>query len=260
MPLDPNIMLNVINSLLGPQGCPWDKEQTPKTLCDYLIEEAFELVEAIRSDDLHEVEEELGDVFFLLFFISTLYEQKGQISLEGVWKKNAHKMTVRHPHVFAETELANREELFSRWEQIKKQEKENNSQANNPFASLPAALPPLLKAYRIQAKAARNKFTWQSDADQEKSLLQEWTEWQKAQKSASSLKKEEEFGDLLFSLIEQGRRQGIKANAALHFANQKFLRRFEAMQQLAEEKDLSFDSLSLEAKNELWDEVKRKEY
>ena len=259
MSLDPDIIINVINSLLGPNGCPWDKEQTPRSLCDYLIEETYELVEAIRSPEISEVKEELGDVFFLLFFIAKLYENKSELDLEDVWKQNAHKMTVRHPHVFEDTELKNREELFSRWEQIKKEEKENKTRPTDPFASLPSTLPPLLKAYRIQAKAARNNFTWENDQDQEQALLQEWNEWQAAQQKKKKKKKEEEFGDFLFSLIEQGRRHGIKANAALHSANQKFLRRFEAMQSLATSKGLSFDSLSLEAKNELWEEIKKRE-
>ena len=123
---------------------------------------------------------------------------------------------------------------------------------------MPKALPPLLKAYRIQAKAARNNFTWENNEDQEKALLQEWAEWHQARENGTSIEKEEEFGDLLFSLIEHGRRYGIKANAALDFANKKFLRRFEAMQHLAKQKELCFDSLSLEAKNKLWEEVKKK--
>ena len=109
MPLDPNIILNVISALLGPQGCPWDREQSPVSLCDYLIEEAFELVEAIRLHDLDEVQEEMGDVFFLLFFIATLYENTSELSLEQAWKQNAHKMTARHPHVFENTVLADRD-------------------------------------------------------------------------------------------------------------------------------------------------------
>ncbi|MFP4658477.1 MAG: MazG nucleotide pyrophosphohydrolase domain-containing protein [Desulfonatronovibrionaceae bacterium] len=138
-----NNLLAVIDKLTGPEGCPWDRAQTPQTLCDYLVEEVYELIASIRAEDAAGVEEEMGDVFFLLFFISRLYW--GKISLDRVWDKAAAKMVGRHPHVFAEARIKDQEELIATWERIKKNEQGKDG-SSGPFDSLPADLPPLLKA------------------------------------------------------------------------------------------------------------------
>ena len=136
-------IVEVIETLTGPEGCPWDKEQTPKSLCDYLVEECFELVDAVRRDNPEETAEELGDVLFLLLFIG-------------------------------------RPEVVANWERSKKEEKREKNRDTGVFASLPGSLPPLLRAYRIHSKAARAGFTWATDADQERKLAEEWEEWQTA--------------------------------------------------------------------------------
>ncbi|MDR3045538.1 MAG: nucleoside triphosphate pyrophosphohydrolase [Desulfovibrio sp.] len=272
---------DVIDRLLAPEGCPWDREQTPESLADYVIEECFELVEAIRSGKVHDVREELGDVMFLLAFIGRLYADKGAFTLADAVEGNAAKMIRRHPHVFAEGECASREELLRNWERIKREEKAaamagdgadadadakaapaEGTSGDTPggvFDSLPKGLPPLVKAYRLHSKAARVDFTWESDEDVEQQVEAEWLEWLDASASGDKERQEQELGDFLFTIVELGRRKGIKANAALDYATLKFLRRFEGMEALARERGLDFPNLPFEEKDALWNEVKAAE-
>lgn len=248
----------IIATLTGPNGCPWDREQTPLTLCDYVVEEAFELVEAVRSGKTDEVREELGDVMFLLLFIAHLYEDRGDFSLSDVLDENRAKMIRRHPHVFGETHFKDQAELLRAWERIKRSEKQDaDGRPAGTFDSLPKGLPPLLRAYRIHSKAARAGFTWKDDAEAERQLESEWKEWREALASGDESAREEEFGDYLFTLVELGRRSGIKANAALDFANHKFLARFERMERMAREQGRELPDMPLNEMNVLWDAAKR---
>ncbi|CAK7023176.1 MAG: Nucleoside triphosphate pyrophosphohydrolase [Desulfovibrio sp.] len=246
---------NVVATLIGPDGCPWDKEQTPLTLCDYLAEETFELIDAIRRGDTAETREEMGDVLFLIVLIATLNE--GAFSMEDALNDAAEKMMRRHPHVFANASCENREELLRTWEAIKKAEKAAKAEKKTGvFASLPEALPPLLKAYRIHSKAARADFTWDSDADVEQQAEAEWLEYLDAAAGTDTDATERELGDLIFTLVELGRRKGVKANAALHKTTLRFLARFSYMEAKAAETGIDFAALDMEEKNRLWEEAK----
>jgi len=270
-------VLGVVRALIAENGCPWDRQQTPHSLADYILEEGHELVEALRADapmpspaehagptpglpkPVADVAEELGDVAFLLFFIATLYARSGRLTLAQVLRANAAKMVRRHPHVFGDLELADRDELLRNWERIKREEKTENGHAPGVFDSLPKGLPPLLRAYRIHSKASRVGFTWESDADALDQFRREWAEWEEARAAGDPGRMEREFGDVVFTLVELGRRAGVKANAALDHANRKFLGRFETMERLARERGLDLPGLSLEEKNRLWDEAKAAE-
>lgn len=251
-------ILEVIDTLTGPDGCPWDKEQTPASLCDYLVEECFELTDAIRRNEPGETAEELGDVLFLLLFIGRAMERNIPGFLDAAMAGNVTKMIRRHPHVYG-GKSASVPEVVTNWERIKKEEKQEKNQDTGVFASLPGSLPPLLRAYRIHSKAARAGFTWATDADQELELAEEWEELQTALAGQDKAAREEEFGDYLFSLVEYGRRRGIKANSALALANTKFLERFTAMEKLAATRALELDKLSLAEMDALWDEIKAAE-
>lgn len=244
---------DVISSLTAPDGCPWDKEQTAKSLCDSVIEEAFELVEAIRADDKQEAMEELGDVMFLLLFIAQRYEEEGAFTFADAVDSGAAKMIRRHPHVFADTKIEDQEELLRNWEKIKRSEKNSDQKI---FDSLPKGLPPMLKAYRINSKAARSGFTYESDEQCLGQLESEWKEWNSALESGDKDAIAEEFGDYLFTLIELGRRKGIKANSALDITNNKFLERFAKMEDLAKEQGKDISEMNLIEQNELWEQVK----
>ncbi|GAB1410285.1 nucleoside triphosphate pyrophosphohydrolase [Desulfovibrionales bacterium] len=252
-------ILSVIDTLTGPAGCPWDKEQTPLSLCDYVIEECFELVEAIRKNDVSEIAEELGDVLFLLLFIGRYLDREHPDFLENALTGNVAKMIRRHPHVYTSEQAADVPQVLQNWEEIKKQEKAEAHKDPGIFASLPGSLPPLLKAYRLNSKAARHGFTWPSNEDQERKVQEEWQEVQEALHGGTKAEQEEEFGDYLFSLVEYGRRRGIKANAALAMANTKFLTRFQSMEHLARERGLELDSMTQAEMDILWDEVKKKQ-
>ena len=248
----------VIDALLAPGGCPWDQKQTPQSLCDYVVEEAFELVSAIRAGDAAETAEELGDVLFLLLFITTLHAQKGEFTLAEAVETNAAKMIRRHPHVFGDAVIKDQEELLRNWERIKRGEKKTGADGAPAgiFDSLPDGLPPLLKAYRLHSKSARIGFTWDTDEQAKAQYNAELREWEEAAAAKDQARMEEEYGDALFTLVELGRRQGLKANAALDAANIKFLARFRRMEELARQRGQDLPELSLEAKNSLWDEAK----
>jgi ATP diphosphatase len=249
-------LLEVIDRLVGPDGCPWDKEQTPESLADYCIEESCELVAAIRSGKLREVREELGDLLFLLLFVSRLYADREAFTLKDALEASAAKMIRRHPHVFGDMRFEGKEEQLRAWERIKRDEKAGNGEKpGGVFAGLPVGLPSLIKAYRIHSKAARTGFTWPEDEDVERQVEAEWLEFLDAGRQGRDAQKRE-LGDLLFTLVELGRRKGIKANEALDHATLRFLARFDSMEKLACERGLDFAALSLDDKDALWDEVK----
>lgn len=249
---------DVIDRLLGPNGCPWDKEQTPDSLTEYLVEEGHELVDAIREGSETHVREELGDVAFLLFFVARLYEAKGGPSLNDALTDTAAKMIRRHPHVFGEAEFATLDEQLRNWEHIKREEKKNTKQ-KGLFAGLPAGLPPLTKAYRLHSKAARVDFTWPTDEEVEQQVEAEWLEVLDACAADDKEAIAHELGDHMFTLVELARRKGFKASEILDAANRRFLSRFERMEMLAEAKNVRLDELSLDDKDELWEAVKAEE-
>ena len=250
----------VIDRLTAPDGCPWDREQTPGSLTEYLIEECHELVSAIRSGNTADVREELGDVAFLLLFTARLYEKQGQFSLDDALNNNRAKMIRRHPHVFGDATFDNLDEQLKAWERIKRAEHaDDDGKPKGLFDSLPESLPPLTKAYRINSKAARVGFTWQEDEEVEQQVEAEWLEWLDASAGENKDAQQHELGDLLFSITELGRRKGLKANEALDMANRRFLRRFARMEELARAKHQDFSALTLDEKDELWNAAKAEE-
>ncbi len=253
----------VLETLIGPDGCPWDREQSPESLADYLIEESHELVSAIRANDPKDACSELGDLAFLLLFVARLYARRGYFSLADALNDSRAKMIRRHPHVFAGAHFANMAEQLAAWEAIKrtesKQEADKAKASAGLFSSLPTSLPALIKAYRIHSKAARVGFTWpdeDGDEEVEQQVEAEWLEWLDASANSDPDAMKHEFGDLLFSLVELGRRKGIKASEALELANLRFLSRFRKMEELAEARGDDFASLSLDQKDELWTQAK----
>lgn len=249
-------MRAVVHKLLGPSGCPWDRAQTPQSLCDNICEEVFELCDAIRQSDDGGICEELGDVLFLAVLIAELNKQAGGAGLDEALQNGAKKMIRRHPHVFGDAKVNTKDELVANWEQIKREEKAAKQVEAGALDSIAAGLPPLLKAYRIHSRAARTGFTWDSACDVEAQFEEEWKEWHDAINSNDSLEMAREFGDLLFTLVELGRRYGIKANSALDMTNIKFISRFKKMEALAQQEGRDFLPLTLEEKNMLWNRVK----
>ena len=252
---------NVIDQLIDPEkGCPWDKEQTALSMCEYLIEECHELVDAIRSNKPGHACDEMGDLLFVLLLMARRFELAGQFSLGDALKIGADKMVRRHPHVFSGSSCDSMDDLMKNWAAIKKAEKEVEAgEPKGTLSSVPSGLPPLTKAYRVHAKAAGAGFTWDDDEDVERQVEAEWLELLDAKASGSEAEKEHELGDMIFTLVELGRRMGVKAASAVDGAANRFRSRFEGMEALARERGLDFKELSLDDKDELWNEVKAAE-
>lgn len=252
---------DVIEAILDEEkGCPWDKEQTPVSLSEYTIEEMFEFVDAIRKGNSNEACEEMGDLIFGIMLIAKKFEKKGIFNFADALTKSVAKMKRRHPHVFSDDVYdTSKEALHQNWEKIKNQEKAEKGEQEGAFSSIPQALPALTRAYRIHAKAEKAGFTWDDDEDVERQVEAEWLELLDAKASGEQKQIEHELGDMIFSLTEMGRRLGVKANIAVDMTCNRFTERFAGMEKLAKERGLDFNSLSLDDKDELWNEVKANE-
>ncbi len=248
----------IVNTLLDEEkGCPWDRAQTPHSLSEYHIEECFELVDAIRKNEINNVCDEMGDLIFGIMLLAKKYSQQNSFDFADALKTSCAKMRRRHPHVFEENNNdKSMEELHKTWESIKKAEKKEKQGA---LASIPNNLPALTRAYRIHAKAGNTGFTWTEDEDVERQVEAEWLEFLDAKESKDVDAITHELGDILFTLTELGRRSGVKASYALDLTNNRFVKRFEAMENLANQRGLDFANLSLDEKDELWEEVKKSE-
>lgn len=252
-------MNGLLDRLTGPGGCPWDSEQTTESLTEYVVEECHELVDALRSGNAADICEELGDVAFLLHFVARLSEKRGGPSLADALANSTAKMIRRHPHVFGDAAYSGRSEQLKDWDRIKREEKAASNTPKGTYDSLPRGLPPLTKAYRIHAKAAQAGFTWPENEEVERQVEAEWLELLDAMASGDEKAIAHEFGDHLFTLVELGRRQNLKAAIALDSAATRFLDRFERMEALARERGFTFADLSLDEKDELWNEIKAAE-
>ncbi len=248
---------NVVNQLLDiEKGCPWDKEQTPHTLSEYHIEECFELVDAIRKNEPENVCDELGDLIFGLMLLAKKYSLQNDFDFADALLGASAKMRRRHPHVFTEqNNNPSIDELHKTWEIIKKSEKKVKQGA---LETIPNNLPALTRAYRIHAKAANAGFTWTDDEDVERQVEAEWLEFLDAKAAKDHDAIVHELGDIMFTLAELGRRCGVKSSYALDLTNNRFVERFEMMEKLANQRGLEFSNLSLDEKDELWEEVKNK--
>lgn len=220
-------LYRVMQRLQEPGGCPWDLEQTHQSLRPYLIEEAYEVLEAIDRDDMEELEEELGDVLLQVLFHSVLAARThGQFSLESISRRTMGKMVRRHPHVFGETQAGTAGEVLQRWEQLKAAEraqKATTKKSAGPLAGVPKQLPALLRAFRIQEKLTRfdDKTPHAALSDAQARVREQAAAWQLASlkteqsQETDAIEKERLFGELLWALVEAGRLQGVGAEEAL---------------------------------------------
>ncbi|MEE4359806.1 MAG: nucleoside triphosphate pyrophosphohydrolase [Desulfococcaceae bacterium] len=253
----------LIARLRGKKGCPWDRKQTPQTMALYLREEVYELADAIETGDPSLICEELGDVLFQLLFIAKLFEEKGLFDIETAAGKIEEKMIRRHPHVFGDSRVENAEDVRNRWQQIKKEEK-NNLSAKSILDSVPPKLPALMRAYRISERAARTGFDWDNIAGVMEKTEEEWKEFREelgkngdtGPDSEQNKKTALEFGDILFTLVNVARFARIHPETALAGATRKFEQRFKYMEAKAAEKGISIDDVPRPEKERLWDAAK----
>lgn len=246
-------LVEIMARLRGPDGCPWDKEQTHRSLKQYLLEEAYEVLEAIDKKDLTHLREELGDLLLQIVFHAQIAAEKGRFTIDDILGDITLKLERRHPHVFGEAEVSSSEGVVERWEAIKREEKESAS----ALEGVPKSLPALLCALKLQSKAAGVGFDWEKSAEVIPKLKEEVKEIEEAITKGGDVK--EEIGDLLFSVVNLARRFGVNPELSLREICGKFQRRFEAMEIEAKKKSQDFKELSLAEKDRLWEEVKKKE-
>ncbi|MGV2912425.1 nucleoside triphosphate pyrophosphohydrolase, partial [Bacillus safensis] len=236
-----------------------DQKQTNESLKPYLIEECYELLEAIDEDDPDHMVEELGDVLLQVLLHAQIGEDAGYFSIDDVIQHVTEKMIRRHPHVFGDTNVSEAADVVANWEKIKQQEKPERT--GSILQSIPATLPALTKAYKLQKKAAKVGFDWTDVQDIWNKYEEEKQEFlvEVAEKTDEGATKQmkDEFGDLLFVLVNIGRFYHLEPETALASANTKFIRRFQHIEQKAKDMGRSLDDLTLEEMDDLWNDAKR---
>jgi tetrapyrrole methylase family protein / MazG family protein len=257
-----NSIIELIERLRSENGCPWDRKQTPKSIAVYLLEEVYELVDAIESGDSGAVCEELGDVLFHILFLSSLFREMGHFDIKDVVDLNIKKMTRRHPHVFGNERVDNIEEVRARWHQIKKEEKNLDKEASI-LDSVPAGFPALMRAHRISERAAKTGFDWNDIPDVMQKVEEEWSEFKALLERENRDPTDQdllalEFGDVLFTLVNVARFAHIHPETALRNSTKKFENRFKYMEKLIAERHRIIESLSHREMDELWEEAKAK--
>jgi MazG family protein len=235
--------------------CPWDRKQTHHTIKDNLIEEAYEVTDAIDRDDTEGLKRELGDLLLHVLFHSRIAEEKSKFTIADVIYSISEKLIRRHPHVFKDTIVESDQEVAKNWESIKLKEGKEST-----LDGIPAHLPALIRAQRMQEKAGNVGFDWSDWELAWEKLNEEIDEWRNAIKDQNQKSREEEFGDLLFSMVNVGRLLDLNAESALRNANNKFEKRFRYIEKNLKKTDQDIRSATLEEMDRLWDEAKSKGY
>lgn len=257
-----NNLLAIMARLRSPSGCPWDREQTENSLKKFLIEEAYEALEAIEAGTLKELQEELGDLLLQIIFISRITEEKGLFDFSDVVHTLAEKLVRRHPHVFPpahrpRVKVQDASQVIRVWGSVKKAEGKYSGR-NSLLDGLPLALPALERARRLSERASRAGFDWPNIQEVWKKILEEMGELETADKESSAGAIEEELGDLLFTLVNWARFKGLSAEEALRKANRRFVRRFRQVEKELRRIGKKPEDSTLEEMDHLWEEAKNK--
>lgn len=239
-------LLNIMDDLR--EKCPWDKVQTNETLRHLTIEETYELSDALLEDDQEEIKKELGDLFLHLVFYAKIGEEKGSFNVTEVLNSVCEKLIRRHPHIYGDVDVENAEQVKENWEQIKLKEGGNKT----VLGGVPKSLPSMVKAMRMQEKAANVGFDWEKKEDVWDKVEEELQEF----KTAQGIERENEFGDLIFSLINYARWNDINPDDALEKTNKKFMTRFNAIEQFANTKGIKIQDMTLAEMEEIWMKAK----
>lgn len=249
-------LIELMHVLRGEQGCPWDKKQTQDSIKPYLIEETYEVIEAVEERNPEKIREELGDLLFQIVFYAHLLSEEGQGTLYDIMETVHTKMIRRHPHVFSSVHVKNVEEVLVNWEQIKQEEKKQ--ERSSVLEGVPRELPSLLRAHRIQSKASHVGFEWENFPQILEKLDEEFYELRQASKHGGIEEIEDEFGDVLFVLVSIARFLNINPDDALKKAISKFTSRFQSMEQQMREHGKTWQDLTGEEMDALWAAVKNK--
>lgn len=248
-------LISIIELLRAPGGCPWDREQTHQSIKKNFIEETYEVIEAINKESVEGLREELGDVLMQISLHCQMEKEKGNFDFDDVCNELCEKLVVRHPHVFGDVNAENTDEALKSWDSVKQKTKGIKSQYES-MVSVPRELPALMRAQKVQAKAAKVGFDWQDKDGAISKVHEEINELLNAVERNNQPDIEDEFGDLLFSCVNVSRFLNVDSEEALTKATDKFMQRFEIVEKLASEKGISMKTSSLEELDKLWDRAK----
>lgn len=253
-------LLDIIDTLRV--QCPWDKKQTNESLRPNTIEEVYELCDAILKDDTKDICKELGDVIMHTVFYARMGEEKGQFDMADICNQECDKLIFRHPHIYGDVKADTQEKVLQNWEQLKLKEKDGNKSV---LSGVPASLPSMIKAYRIQEKARNVGFDWEKKEDVWAKVKEEIGEFEAELKNMNTTenpsdkeKAEGELGDLIFSLVNMARLYKLNPDTALEHTNQKFIRRFNYVEQHSIKEGHPLKDMSLEEMDKLWNEAKER--
>jgi MazG family protein len=252
-------LVEIMQKLLAPDGCPWDREQTLHTLEPFLIEEAYEVLEAIDANDPQEHCEELGDLLFQIVFQAQLRAQEGHFGIDDVVRAIATKMTRRHPHVFADTKVKDSGEVLANWGKIKEAEHKEKGKERRALEGVPVALPALLRAQRLGEKAAKVGFDWPDVAGVRAKVDEELREIDEAVTRGNPAEIEHEIGDLLLAVSRLSAKLGVAPEDALRSALRRFTNRFEAVESQVLANGGEVAQTPLEELDRIWNQVKAAE-
>jgi tetrapyrrole methylase family protein/MazG family protein len=250
-------LVQLMTTLRGPDGCPWDRKQTLASLKPFIIEESYEVVDAIDRDDRAALAEELGDFLLQAVFVAELTREEGSFDVYDSITAIHDKLVRRHPHVFGDVEASDAEQVLVNWEKLKNEERK--AENKSVLAGVPQSLPALLRASRLTEKAARVGFDWRRTEDVFEKLEEEIAEVREAIANGDEKATHDEIGDLLFTIANIARKLGVNAEEALQSTNRKFTRRFESMESKVRGDGRNLDQLTLEQMDALWDEAKAAE-
>lgn len=250
-------IITIMRRLRAPGGCPWDAEQSHESLKRYLLEESYEVLEAIDSNNDELLKEELGDLLLQPVFHAAIAEERGAFTIDDVMQTLADKLIRRHPHVFGDEQIADSNAQVANWEKIKKAEK--GAERRSALSGVPPHLPALMKAHKITEKAARVGFDWEHVDQVMSKVIEELHEFEEAMSEGSQTRMEAELGDLLFALVNLGRFIAIDPEEALRKTIARFQRRFEFIESSLNSQNKSLQSSTLDEMEKLWIEAKKQE-
>ena len=243
--------VEVIARLRAPGGCQWDREQTHRSLRPNMLEEAYEAVDAMDDDDMVHLQEELGDVLLQVVLHAQIASEEGAFTIEDVTRGIKDKIIHRHPHVFGDTKVSSTKEILDNWDKLKAEEKKHRKSAMDGISRAQSAL---MSAQKISKKAVKQGFEWPDEQSLYECIMSEFKEFKEAKKEQNREHMEEEFGDLLFAIVNLARWNKIDAEQALLKANKKFIARFRKMEELA---DKPLTEYSIDEYDKLWNTAKK---
>ena len=254
-------LIDIMATLRSENGCNWDKKQTYDSLKEYIIEEAYEVVDAVESRNFEHMKEELGDLLFNIVFYAQIASEDKKFNINDVAKDISEKLIRRHPHVFNVPANLTPDEVLANWNKIKQQEKINNPKPESVLDGIPKSLPSILRAEKLQKLAAKVGFDWANVEDVKKKLHEEIDElYKEIQTEKQDMNKiEDELGDVLFSVINLSRFLKVSPEVALNRANLKFTSRFQFIEKEAKLENKNLENMTLEEMDELWDKAKLNE-